>query len=86
MQFTKVIGADEGTVKARNSFLKFLREIDDCLQELTLGINQEKREKPLLTNHRYRELDDYARYEGSATGQFLWREEIQPKGAEGVMT
>ncbi|KWU42641.1 hypothetical protein RHOSPDRAFT_35799 [Rhodotorula sp. JG-1b] len=65
--FTEFIGAEEHTAKARQSFLDFLRKIDDYLQELTLGISKQKREQPDLTTHEYRELENYHLGEGSAT-------------------
>ena len=73
MQFTKVIGADEGTAEANDLLLRFLRKIDDDLQEFTLGISEREPQRPDRTSHTYRKLGNYTLGGGSGTGEFFLR-------------
>jgi hypothetical protein len=72
-QFTKVIGADEGTAEANDLLLTFLRKIDDDLQEFTLGISEREPQRPDRTSHTYRKLGNYTLGGGSGTGEFFLR-------------
>lgn len=68
-QFYEIFHGQEGQSDVRDRFYAFLRQIDDFLQVLTLGISADKREDKTLTTASYRELptDRISLLEGGAT-------------------